>query len=104
MEHKNEKKEPRKRDRTEYMKKYYQSRKQVVTCPSCNKEFASPSSLRHHENHSMHCMVSRLQKLWGDARNEFPSETERVEPLLQQELNRIRNLNREKNTSAENMS
>ena len=94
-------KKQRKRDRTDYMRQYYQKHKQVVSCPNCLGEFACIRSLRHHQDRNMHCLVSRLDNILGLVKNEFPEEMMKVEHLLQDELVRIRKLNKDKNISAE---
>ena len=88
-----EKKKPKKRrDRKEYMQNYYQKHKQAVSCPNCLREFVCLRSLRHHNDRNIHCLVSRLENLWGTVRDKFPEEVGKVEPMLQEELNRIRKL------------
>jgi len=83
---------PRKRERKEYMQQYYQKHKQVVSCPNCLREFVCLRSLRHHSDKNIHCLVSRLENLWGTVRDKYPEEVGKVEPLLQEELNRTRKL------------
>jgi hypothetical protein len=46
--------------------------------------------------------VSRLENLWGTVRDKFPEEVEKVEPLLQEELSRIRKLRAKHDSSREN--
>ena len=88
-----EKKKPKKRrDRKEYMQNYYQKHKQAVSCPNCLREFVCLRSLKHHNDRNIHCLVSRLENLWGTVRDKFPEEVGKVEPMLQEELNRIRKL------------
>ena len=87
-----EKKPKKRRDRKEYMQNYYQKHKQVVSCPNCLREFVCLRSLRHHNDKNIHCLVSRLENLWGTVRDKYPEEVEKVEPMLQEELNRIRKL------------
>ena len=88
-----EKKKPKKRrDRKEYMQNYYQKHKQVVSCPNCLREFVCLRSLKHHNDRNIHCLVSRLENLWGTVRDKLPEEVGKVEPMLQDELNRIRKL------------
>jgi hypothetical protein len=88
--------------RKEYMQQYYQKHKQVVSCPNCLREFVCLRSLRHHNDKNIHCLVSRLENLWGTVRDKFPEEVEKVEPLLQDELNRIRKLKVKHDSSREN--
>jgi hypothetical protein len=96
-----EKKPRKRRDRTEYMRQYYQKHKEAVSCPNCLKEFACVRSLRHHQDRNMHCLVSRLDNILGLVKDEYPEEMLKVEPLLQDELNRIRKLSKDKNISVE---
>ena len=98
-----EKKPRKRRDRTEYMRQYYQKHKQVVYCPNCLGKFACIRSLRHHQDRNMHCLVSRLDNILGLVKNEYPDEMMKVEPLLQNELVRIRKLKRDKNMSLESV-
>ena len=86
------KKPKKRRDRKEYMQNYYQKHKQLVSCPNCLREFVCLRSLRHHDDRNIHCLVSRLENLWGTVRDKFPEEVGKVEPMLQEELNRIRKL------------
>ena len=97
-----EKKPKKRRDRKEYMQSYYQKHKQVVSCPNCLREFVCLRSLRHHSDRNIHCLVSRLENLWGTVRDKFPEEVGKVEPLLQEELNRIRKLRVKHDSSREN--
>ena len=64
-----EKKKQRKRDRTDYMRQYYQRHKQVVSCPNCLREFVCLRSLRRHSDKNIHCLVSRLENL-GDGQGQ----------------------------------
>ena len=97
-----EKKPKKRRDRKEYMQNYYQKHKQVVSCPNCLREFVCLRSLRHHSDRNIHCLVSRLENLWGTVRDKYPEEVEKVEPMLQEELNRIRKLRVKHDSSREN--
>ena len=97
-----EKKPKKRRERKEYMQQYYQKHKQVVSCPNCLREFVCLRSLRHHSDRNIHCLVSRLENLWGTVRDKFPEEVGKVEPMLQDELNRIRKLKVKHDSSREN--
>ena len=85
------KKKP-KRDRKDYMQRYYLQHKSPVVCSGCEREFACARSLKYHEDNNIHCLMRRLEGLWGVVRESFPEESGRMEPLMQGELRRVRKL------------
>ena len=87
----NPKKKP-KRDRKDYMQRYYLQHKSPVVCSGCEREFACARSLKYHEDNNIHCLMRRLEGLWGVVRESFPEESGRMEPLTQGELRRLRKL------------
>ena len=58
------KKKP-KRDRKDYMQLYYQKHKSPVVCSGCEWEFACARFLKYHEDNNIHCLMRRLEGLWG---------------------------------------
>ena len=81
-----------KRDRKDYMQRYYLKHKSPVVCSGCDREFACARSLKYHEDNNIHCLMRRLEGLWGVVRESFPEESGRMEPLMQCELRRVRKL------------
>jgi len=43
-----------------YHRKYYHEHKKPVSCPFCNNDYSSVSSLRRHQGRSSKCAVQRL--------------------------------------------
>jgi len=77
------------------MQQYYQKHKIPAKCSGCNKEFACNRSLKHHEENNKLCLIRRLEGLFGAMRKSTTEEDhdgEEVEPVMQEEMRRVRKL------------
>ena len=78
-----------KRERKEYMQKYYIEHKVSAPCPECLKQFSCPRALRHHQDNNYQCLLSRLLGIW----DECSEDSQRIVHLIQErEMRRIRRL------------
>jgi hypothetical protein len=81
------------RDRREYMQAYYHKRKTPATCSGCNSVFSCSSSMKHHEETNILCLIARIVATCESIRDQFPEEyADKFEPTMQKEMNRMKNI------------
>jgi len=83
----------KRRYRREYMQAYYHKRKTPATCSGCNSVFSCSSSMKHHEDTNILCLIARIVATCESIRDQFPEEyADKFEPTMQKEMNRMKNI------------
>ena len=76
----------------EYNRAYYHRTKKEVQCQFCDRKYTIISALVRHQNRSQKCRVQRLSELWSTVREFTRTNTEAIDPKMEERLKEIDNL------------
>ena len=73
----------------EYNRAYYHRTKKEVQCQFCDRKYTIISALVRHQNRSQKCRVQRLGELWSTVREFTRTNTEAIDPKMEERLKEI---------------
>ena len=73
----------------EYNRAYYHRTKKEVQCQFCDRKYTIISALVRHQNRSQKCRVQRLSELWSTVREFTRTNTEAIDPKMEERLKEI---------------